>query len=325
MRLSLTIFNSRYDNKTHKVITKRNWKEFKNFFYKLQEIQFTKQNAPLICPAVFDQNTTRSSNNVTAWAGWSAFDIDHHPFKTKEDIFDHFVNEYAIHSSFCIYSTPSSTIQTPKFRVVFPLSSWITDKNDIRHFWFAMNKKMKDLVDQQTKDLARMFYPPADYKESNNKFLFFHDADSDKQLDWKIIIEESGITSDLLFLNNQKIMDRIPDKMKIEVQKYRRRQLEQDGKYYAWTSFEDCPFVDKKLVEEYRKIALTDLPGRYRMYYSLIVSVIGNAIKKNHPITEYEVEELVREIDLSIDGYYKNRKIKPEIENAMSYIYTNQR
>ena len=68
------------------------------------------------------------------------------------------------------YSTASSTVKKPKFRLVFPLTKEVHAK-DLSHFWFAMNKEFKDIGDEQTKDLARMYYVPAQYPNAYNFIL----------------------------------------------------------------------------------------------------------------------------------------------------------
>ena len=35
-----------------------------------------KKDAHLISPAIYKENTTRANDNVTAWAGWCAVDVD---------------------------------------------------------------------------------------------------------------------------------------------------------------------------------------------------------------------------------------------------------
>ena len=63
---------------------------------------------------------------------------------------------YEQYRYFC-YSTASSSLTNPKFRLVFPLTQWV-NKEDIKHFWFALNKEIGDIADAQTKDLSRMYY-----------------------------------------------------------------------------------------------------------------------------------------------------------------------
>ena len=40
-----------------------------------------RKPSPLISPAVYKPDTTRANDNVVAWAGWAAVDVDDHDFK----------------------------------------------------------------------------------------------------------------------------------------------------------------------------------------------------------------------------------------------------
>jgi len=57
---SLTIFKNLYDNKTNKRLDFDTWDKFEALLYKLAKEPFaSKQDAYLISPAVFQQDTTR--------------------------------------------------------------------------------------------------------------------------------------------------------------------------------------------------------------------------------------------------------------------------
>ena len=84
---SMTIFKSTrwwdkenryvYDNKTHRRMDFESWDKFVNFLGKLSERKLNgKQDAELITPAIFKPNSTRKNDNVIAWAGWAALDVD---------------------------------------------------------------------------------------------------------------------------------------------------------------------------------------------------------------------------------------------------------
>lgn len=319
MKYHITLYSSKYDNKTDKIITKRNWNQFKKFFVSASKIRLKKDDAPLISSAVFEKGTTRSNANVIAWGGWAAFDIDGgHGFASRGDVENYFRKHFG-DKRYIIYSTPSCTREKIKFRAVFSLDQWITDNDEIRSFWFSMNKKLADIIDEQTKDISRMFYPPGHYQESDYRFIFWNDGKG--SLNPSSVIDDIGYTPAMIIRQNKKIIDYLPKNMKREVEQYRKRQLENDGKIYVWTSYRDCPFVDRKYVEEYNAIARSGDPGRFRGFYILMASIACNAINRNYPITEIEISELIHEIDDEIDGYYSNRKVNDEIQNAISYAY----
>ena len=137
--------------------------EFEAILFKLSESTKypTKKDAPLISPAIYQPDTTRANDNVVAWGGFGILDIDDYKGELKD-----IESQYDKYRYVC-YSTASSTVETPKFRLVFPLTTNV-DKEDIKHFWFALNKEIGDIADAQTKDLSRMYYVPAKYKNSFN-------------------------------------------------------------------------------------------------------------------------------------------------------------
>ena len=78
MGISLTIFDSIYDNQTVKRMDYDSFDEFESVLYRLAEGKKyeKKTDAPLISPAVYKPETTRSNESVSAWAGFGIIDVD---------------------------------------------------------------------------------------------------------------------------------------------------------------------------------------------------------------------------------------------------------
>ena len=106
-----------------------------------------KSEAPLISPATYIPDTTRANDNVVSWGGFGILDVDDFVGDLNE-----IEKHYEQYRYFC-YSTASSSVDNPKFRLVFPLTHWV-EKEKIQHFWFAINKEIGDIADAQTKDLS---------------------------------------------------------------------------------------------------------------------------------------------------------------------------
>ncbi len=87
-----------------------------------------------------------------------------------------------------------------------------------------------------------------------------------------------------------------------------------------WSSYRDCPFVNKQLVTEYQVITET---GWYHKMYQIMVSVAAKALKRNYPITPKEVSTLCKEIDSETGGWYKNRPLELEASRAIEYAMKN--
>lgn len=307
---SATVFKNLYDNKTDKRIDLSEWNDFEDLLYKLSKRNLnSKKEAELISPAVFEPGTTRANRNVTEWAGWCAIDVDDHQFKGNLE--QELKNRYGTLYFIC-YSTASSSINHPKFRLVFPLKRGVRSSK-IRHFWFALNTELDSIGDRQTKDYSRMYYSPANYSGSHN-FIFTNHGewiDPHLMMDKHPYVEKTG----------NSFLDKLPPEMQKQIIEHRRGQLTNTD--VQWSSYSDCPFVNKRLLQEYMSIANTDGTGRYRMIYKIMISIASNAIEKKYPITTNQIVELIKQIDRDSANRYENRPLDIEANNALQYAYKN--
>lgn len=300
-----------YDNKTHRRMDFASWDLFVKFLYKLSERPLNgKQDAELISPAVFKPDSPRRNENVVAWAGWAAVDVDDLTF--DGDVKDDLIRRFGEYTFIC-YSTASSTVDQPKFRLVFQLTSEV-ESSRIKHFWFALNSELGDIGDKQTKDLARMYYIPASYSNANNFFFVNHGHPID--LDYLLARWPYDDKRD-----SKNFMDRLPPAWREQIIDYRKGKL--DNTSYMWSSYTDCPFVNRKLLNEYISTSGIDGTGRYRMIYKLMISIAANAIEKQYPITASQIVELIRQLDKDTANRYENRPLDIEANNALEYAYKN--
>jgi len=302
--VSLTIFDSIYDNKTDKRMDYESFDEFEQILYKLSESTKypTKKDAPLISPAVYIPDTTRANDNVLAWGGFGILDIDDYEGR-MEDIEE----KYSQYRYVC-YSTASSTVENPKFRLVFPLTQSV-GKDDIKHFWFALNKEIGDIADAQTKDLSRMYYIPAKYENSFN-FIFSHDGE--------VMNPMSLMAKHPYVKPNQTMFDRFPPAIQEALLERKRNQL--NNKNFTWTSYRDCPFVNQRQIEDYKGITGT---GWYAKMYEIMLTTAGNAMSKGYPITSKEIEYLCRDLDNDTGNWYSKRDFEKEAERAIDFVFKN--
>ena len=313
MDYSITVFKSIYDNKTNAKMKFSSWDEFENLLYtlskkkgyKAKKNERNKQSSPLISPAYYEKGTKRRNENVIGWAGWCAVDIDEYEGK-----FEDVLKKYN-HLYYVCYSSASSKKSHPKFRLVFPLNRHVS-KSEIKHFWFALNKELGEVADPQTKDLSRMYYVPAQYPNAFN-FIFTNKGETlnvTDIMDKHEYVESSGNT----------FLDKLPPKIRESIINHRKNSLTNDS--ITWSSYRDCPFMPKKMVDEYKAIAFTDGSGRYSMIYRIMVSIACNAIKMNYPIREGQIVELIRELDRDTSNRYYNRPLKVEANRAIQYAFS---
>lgn len=302
MKTSLTLFESIFDNKTNKRMDYESFEQFESVLYKLSESgkYKTKKDAPLISPAVYAEGTTRSNDNVRYWAGFGIVDVDDYEGNV-EDIH----KKYSQYRYVC-YSTASSTVEHPKFRLVFPLTTNV-EKDKISHFWFALNKEIGDIADVQTKDHSRMYYVPSKYEGANN-FIFSHDGE--------LMDPAELMAKHKWVVPAESFYDKLPAAIKAGLLEHKRKKLNNTS--YSWTSYKNCPFVNQRQVDEYRAITGS---GWYYKMYQIMVSIAGNAMSKGYPISSNEIEFLIREIDAETGGWYAKRPIRKEAERAIDFVF----
>lgn len=311
--ISLTIFKSLYDNKTQNRLDLDSWSNFESLLYNLSKIERkTKKSAPLISPAVYkSKNSLRRNVEVDCWAGWAAVDVDNHKFQGNLE--EELKSLYGQYQYIC-YSTASSKEQMPKFRIIFKLSDTVKAK-DIKHFWLALNKEMNFIGDAQCKDLSRMYYVPGDYTNAYN-FFFTNDG---KDLDSTELMNKHSVFSMPTTASNN-FIDRLPEELQKEVINYRKESM-QNAKKFKWTTYRDCPFVNKKLVDEYQSIAYIDGTGRYSMIYRIMVSIATLAVKNKYPISAQEIVTLIKQLDQDTANRYDTRPLDVEANRAIEFAY----
>lgn len=287
-------------------MTFSSWEKFRDLLFKLSsqpgykpKLNERREGSPLISPATFVENTTRANANVLTWGGWAALDVDEY-----EGNYQTVIDSFRKHTFVC-YSSASSKPEKPKFRLVLPLTEELPVEK-IKHFWHALNREFNSLGDPQTKDLSRMYYVPARYPGA-----------------FQFILENSGISinpGELMqkhsdFVESairRSLSGQLPELMQRKILEYRKSKL---VKTYTWSSWRDCPFVNRQMVSDYS--ALTS--GWYSAMYRMMVCIANAAIYKGYPITAEEIESLCREIDNETGRWYARRPMHIEALRAIEF------
>ena len=313
---SLTLFRNTFDNTTTKRMDFSSWEKFEELLFNVSKLDGFKpsrdelkkgmKSSPLISPAIYKDGTTRANDNVVEWAGWAALDVDNHVF--KGDLKHELHSRYGQYAYVC-YSTASSTMDQPKFRLIFPTTQHIS-QSKIRHFWYALNTEFDNLGDRQTKDLSRMYYVPAVYPGANN-FIFSNSGD---HIDPVALMEKHPYVEK----TTGGLLDRFPAAIRDAIMKEKKSKLTNTDIF--WTSYRDCPFVHADAVKDYNNISGT---GWYHGLYRLMVSIASSALKRGYPITEQQISILCRQIDADNGGWYKTRPIEKESKRALEFVMRN--
>jgi hypothetical protein len=103
--------------------------------------------------------------------------------------------------------------------------------------------------------------------------------------------------------------------MQKKMEEYQKGRL-MNGHKYSWTSYRDCPFVKRELVNQYRSISST---GWYGLMYKIMSSIAATAIRRGYPITATEIAQLCKELDRDTGSWYKNRGMEIEASRAISF------
>lgn len=282
--------------------------QLESLLYDLSKEPHTKKSAPLISPAIYkephgdkdDDSRKRRNVNVKEWAGWACLDVDDYE-GDYEAILD------SINYRWVCYSTASSTKELPKFRLVFELTENVPAE-DIKAFWFALNKECLTVGDKQTKDLSRMYYIPAQYKDAYN-FIRSNDG---PLMDPQALMKKHPYT----IPSSNSFFDQLPAHMQEKYIEQRKAKLTNTD--VSWTSYRDCPFVNDQHVLEYMRISGS---GWYHKMYTIMVSIAANAVRREYPITAKEIADLARQIDADNGGWYKDRPMEVEANRALEFVF----
>ena len=153
-----------------------------------------------------------------------------------------------------------------------------------------------------------MYYVPADYPGSK-KFIF-----SNRDAPFIDPYELMAKHPFAAHLQRTSLTDKLPEEMRRKIEQYRKEKLTNTS--YKWTSYADCPFVNKRMVAEYRTI---QEGGWYHMMYKIMMSIAASAMKRGYPITSTEVARLCKDIDTDTGGWYKNRPMENESARAIDF------
>jgi hypothetical protein len=162
-----------------------------------------------------------------------------------------------------------------------------------------------------------MYYVPALYPSANN-FIFTNSTGN--------FIEPTSLIAKHPLLVTQSSVATFMDRLPLEVQKkvlnHREELLKGQANYdFEWSSYGDCPFVNRKMIGDYKAIAYADGSGRYSMIYKIMTSIACNAIKRKYPITPNQIAELIRQLDRDTANIYSKRPLQTEAERALEYAY----
>lgn len=312
MNYEFTIFKNQFDNKTHRRFSLDTWEKFVGMLHDLYQKEGQKggnNSSPLISPAVFEVGSTRSNKSTDYWGGWCCVDVDDHNFPNDVGHLETHLRDLYGRYDYVVYNTASSRDDHLKFRIVFRTDERV-EQGRIRGFYFSLNTELGEIGDPQTKDLARMYYVPAQYP--NAKSFFFSNQGE------PLNVSELMAKHPYVEKTGNSFLDRLPPEMQKQIIAYRKNSLNNTD--YHWTSYNDCPFWPKSLAAEYMQISGT---GWYHKMYQIMVAVAGRAVEKGYPITASQISDMCKQFDSETGNWYENRPLTVEADRALEFIYRN--
>jgi len=119
-------------------------------------------------------------------------------------------------------------------------------------------------------------------------------------------------------VSNESFFDKLPEAIRNGLVEHRKNQLNNTN--FSWTGYKDCPFVNKRQVEEYKGITGS---GWYLQMYKIMVSTAGNAMQRGYPISAREVAWICSDLDNETGGWYGKRDMIKEAERAIDFVFRN--
>jgi hypothetical protein len=280
-----------------------NWKSFVKVMRDISEVKGKKPESKsdkeqgLISSAIYKSESNRANENVLGWE-MVLLDIDD-GVQSLTEIQNHFSGYNSI-----IYSSPSCTHDKLKLRVCMPLSEF-ADSSVVSQIWHGCNIWCDGIVDAQTKDKSRLYYVPARYtNKSDYRHIFI--VNKGKDLDWKDLIQKYP---------SPKESDRFKEVNKLSGLK-RKIYLKTNKQPTLDIQSKDCPFVYKKMIEDY---LLTPAGQHHKAIYRFMVLCCYNAQKIDYPLSIDELVQMGSELDSMDGGYYPEKKLYDSAKDAISY------
>lgn len=302
--MRFSYFDHFYDNVVQKCATK-NWDEFVSIMGAMSKVdgykpvvgEFDKKQ-PLISSAVYGDECKRANKNVIGWESL-ILDID-----DGLDVLERIQNHFKLFN-YIIYSTANCTKEHLKIRVVIPLDKFApVDK--VHSIWYAANKWCSGIIDEQTKDKARLHYVPARYTNKGESYNHIFITNKGLNLNWEGLCAKWPAPPE-------------SEKFKIEnPNRDLKRKLYLDNK--ASPIFDithgDCPFVYPKMIDDYR---MTPAGGHHTAIYRFMVLCCYQAAKFDYPLSVEELADMGKQLDDLDGGYYPESKMYNNARDALIY------
>jgi len=248
-----------------------------------------KEAAPLFSPTIYDGKRSKANATTT---GAIIIDAD------DGLLFDEALASItAIGLEAVLYTTASNKIGD-RFRIVIPLTTQ-TDPDTYKRVLVAICRVIsgRDWKGDAGKiGPYNLFYVPGIYRDAENRF---------ETVSGIILSAEDWLELGTVDPEGPQPTQPPGNTKPIDT---------------TWTTLADCPFVRGAWLDEYRNLG----PGQWYVgLYRFMVHVAMSARVQGYALAPGQVADLARELDRLDGGWYPDRDLEGEAENALAFARTH--
>ena len=147
------------------------WSEFADYLALAATVKAApcdKASTSLVSPAQYEAGATRANANVLGW-DWVGLDVDSKGPQIFAPTVDDAVQVIdSLGLAHVVYSTTSSTVTNPCFRIVVPLQRMISAAEHAP-LWSALDQLFCGWLDPKSKDVSRLLVEPRNWIGADNR------------------------------------------------------------------------------------------------------------------------------------------------------------
>lgn len=258
------------------------WGQFVEFLKELSKFKFsTKNEAPLISPAVYPIGRTRKNENVES-VSFIMLDVDNGQAFHPNRVADKFA---AV--PYLLYTTASATRENPRYRLCLETTRSMTPQ-EAKIVWRHCVGLIEGVADKACCDPSRAYWVPAQYHGATN-WLNYSDG---------------GCPIDVDEVTKPNIP--FPMEQASAFKPLPQRLMAMPIKKPNWTSAFSCPLINPQKINDY-----VNLPrgqgSHYAAMFGMMRSIVVRADLMGYEIDAMDIARLAEEIDGIAGGTWKTK------------------
>ncbi|MGY0715234.1 hypothetical protein [Azospirillum argentinense] len=304
--ISITLFGCVRDNQADQVL-RGSWVELVEAFQEETSVPYEhKEDAPLFTSCEFAHGR-RAKKNVMH-SGMAVLDIDGTRNSQMASLDQAALTLTQNALAGLLYTTASHTPEQNRFRVLIPFEEAVNGPEYTAAF-HGLDHFFGGVADTSKQGSESLFYLPGAYKAVRNDFIVTEGAIR-SAAEWAALAPAP--------ISPSRSSGRVPGAVDRSRSGSRPLAPRRALRRARWSSLFDCPFVTSKMINDYRTCARAD--NWHVGMYAFMCSVAALANRSGHQLTAEELADLARRLDEYDGGYYPNRDLAREAQNALSFF-----